>query len=77
MDYDYRVSVSGLHNAIWLLNELSRSFVFKSAMPLAHDRELSLCSFQAPFTALLPFAVFKRILAAMPRVELVMQPALA
>jgi hypothetical protein len=77
MDYEYRVSVEGAQNARWLINELSRSFIFKSALPMASDRQTSLCSFQVPFNSLLPFAVFRRILAAMPCVQLTMRPALA
>jgi hypothetical protein len=77
LDYEYRVSVEGLANASWLINELSRSFIFKSALPMTNDRRTALCSFQVPYNSLLPFAVFRRILAAMPCVQLTMQPALA
>ena len=77
MDYEYRVLVEGAQNASWLINELSRSFIFKSALPMANNRQTSLCSFQVPFNSLLPFSVFRRILAAMPCVQLTMQPALA
>lgn len=75
MDYEYRVSVEGVANAGWLINELSRSFIFKSALPLAKDRQNAVCSFQVPYNALLPFTVFRRILAAMPCVQLTMQTA--
>jgi hypothetical protein len=44
---------------------------------MASDCKTSLCSFQVPYNSLLPFAVFRRILAAMPCVQLTMQPALA
>ena len=77
MDYEYRVSVDGAENAGWLINELSRSFIFKSALPMAKDYQNSVCSFQVPYNSLLPFAVFQRILSAMPRVQLTMCTALA
>jgi hypothetical protein len=77
MDYEYRVSVDGAANATWLVNELSRAFVFKSALPMHIDLQNSLSSFQVPCNALLPFAVFRRILAAIPHVQLIMSPALA
>jgi hypothetical protein len=77
MDYEYRVSVEGADNAAWLINELSRSFIFKSARPLASDIESSMCSFQVPYNSLLPFAVFRQILTAIPGVQLSMQTALA
>jgi hypothetical protein len=77
MDYEYRVSVEGVKNAIWLINELTRSFIFKSALPLASDRQSLLYTFQVPYNALLPYPVFRRILSAMPCVRLTMQTALA
>lgn len=76
-DYDYRVSVDGAANAVWLLNELRRSFIFKSAMPLDRRAADGICSFQVPYTSLLPFALFRRLLSAIPEVTLVMQPTLA
>ena len=77
MDYEYRVSVEGVLNASWLINELTRSFIFKSALPLSSDRQCSLYSFQVPYNSLLPYGVFRRILSAMPCVHLTMQAALA
>ena len=77
MDYEYRVSVEGADNASWLINELSRSFIFKSALPMANDYQTLLCSFQVPYNALLPFAVFRRVLSAIPCVRLTMNTALA
>ena len=77
MDHEYRVSVEGMANADRLMMDLARLFVFKSAEPLARDGRSLLCSFQVPCTSLLPFAVFRRLLAAIPGTQLVMQPALA
>jgi hypothetical protein len=77
MDYEYRVAVDGSKNARWLLERLSRAFVFKSAMPMGEDARSSLCTFQVPYNALLPFAVFRKLLTGMPEVSLIMQPALA
>jgi hypothetical protein len=72
MDAEYRVSVEGVANANWLIKELSRSFVFKSAAPMANDIHSEVCSFQVPFNAVLPFAEMRRILAAIPLVRLTM-----
>ncbi len=77
MDYEYRVSVDGAQNASWLVNELTRSFIFKSALPMASELQSTVHSFQVPYNSLLPFAVFRRILAAIPCVQLTMYPALA
>ena len=77
MDYEYRVSVEGAHNASWLAAELSRSFIFKSALPMANNRQTSECSFQVPYNSLLPIALLRRILLGIPGVQLTMQTALA
>jgi hypothetical protein len=75
MDYEYRVLVEGLENAAWLLLELSRAFVFKSAQPINSARGSTLCSFQVPYNAMLPYGVFQRLLKGMPRVTVIMQTA--
>ena len=72
MDAEYRVSVEGVANANWLIKELSRSFVFKSAAPMSNDMQSAVCSFQVPYNAVLPFAEMRRILAAIPVVRLTM-----
>ena len=77
MDYEYRVSVDGRSNADWLLEELGRAFVFKSATPLESESAQGICSFQVPFASLLPFSLFRKLLASIPEVTLEMQPALA
>jgi hypothetical protein len=77
MDYEYRVAVDGAKNARWLLERLSRAFVFKSAMPMGENSRSTLCTFQVPYNAKLPFAVFRKLLSAIPEVSLVMQPVLA
>lgn len=76
LDYEYRVSVEGAANAAWLVNELSRAFIFKSALPTANDQRTSLHSFRVPFNSLLPITAFRKILSAMPCVRLTMQTAL-
>jgi hypothetical protein len=77
MDYDFRVSVDGVANTHWLLERLSRAFVFKNASPLEQSAQSALCTFQVPCNALLSFPIFRKLLIAMPEVSLVMQPALA
>jgi hypothetical protein len=60
-----------------LVIELSRSFAFKSAQPIAEEDHSSMCTFHVPYNSLLPFAVFHRLLAAIPQVTVVMQRSLA
>ena len=40
LDYEYLVCVDGVENARWLLDQLGRSFVFRSAQPISQDCEL-------------------------------------
>jgi hypothetical protein len=77
MEYEYRVLVEGLANAEWLILELSRAFVFKSARPIASEHDSPLFSFQVPCNSMLPLSRFYRLLAGMPQVTMVLQPAVA
>jgi len=70
LDYEYLVLVDGESNARWLLDQLAGSFVFRSAQPICREVSSTLCTFQVPCNALLPFARFRRLLAAIPEVTL-------
>jgi hypothetical protein len=70
---EYRVSVDGAANATWLLQELSRSFIFKTAAPMTDDRHDALYSFRVPYNGSLPYAAFRRVLVAIPCVRLTME----
>lgn len=76
MDHEYRVSVDGSANANWLVDRLSRAFVFKSALPIDQNARTSLCTFQIPYTSMLPFEMFRKLLLSIPEVTLVMHPVL-
>jgi hypothetical protein len=69
---EYRVSVDGAANATWLIQELSRSFIFKTAAPVTDDRHDALYSFRVPYNQALPYAAFRRVLVAIPHVRLTM-----
>jgi hypothetical protein len=72
---DCRVRVDGMQNARWLLNRLSQSFVFKGSESI-HDDEASSCStFQVPYSSQIPRSSFEKLLAAMPEVKLMLDPA--
>ena len=77
LDYEYLVCVDGFQNARWLVDQLGRSFVFRSSQPISQDSDSALCTFQLPCNASLPYSVLHRLLASIPRVTLVMQPAYA
>ena len=69
-DYDYLVCVDGLDNARWLLAELARSFVFRSAQPIDQNERSSFCTFLVPRNSMLPFSRFQKLLGAIPEVTL-------
>ena len=70
-----RVRVEGIRNAQWLLTRLSESFVFKSSEPL-HDDMLTACSsFQVQYSSQMSGLKFAKLLAAIPEVNLMLEPA--
>lgn len=70
-----RVRVDGLRNAQWLLTRLSHSFVFKSAAPLDDDIATACSSFQVPYNSQVSRSTLERLLAAIPEVNLMREPA--
>jgi hypothetical protein len=71
----YRVRVDGAENARWLLERLSQSFVFKNTDALAEERDSPFCTFQVPCQSRLSRSAFERLLAAIPEVQLALEPA--
>jgi hypothetical protein len=59
-----------MENARWLIDQLGRSFVFRSAQPIYQEQSSTLCSFQVPCHEQLPYSKLQKILAAMPQVTL-------
>ncbi|WP_339910561.1 hypothetical protein [Symmachiella dynata] len=70
----YRVRVDTVEHAKWLLDQLSRSFVFKTAAPLVEAAETSACSFEVPLNPPMSRAKLERLLGAIPEVEMMMGP---
>jgi hypothetical protein len=70
LDFEFLVSVDGEDNARWLLDQLAGLFIFSSAKPIQSVDSSSLCTFQVPCNALLPFGRFQRLLTAIPQVTL-------
>lgn len=66
----YLVNVEGRENANWLLSQLSRQFVFRSAEPIREDRESLFCTFDVPYNSRLPVRQFRQLLEAIPEVRL-------
>ena len=70
-----RVRVDGLRNAQWLLNRLGRSFVFKTADPMNEEEGSSCCTFRLAYSSQMSRRGFERLLAAIPEVTLMTDPA--
>jgi len=66
----YLVNVEGLENANWLLGQLSRQFIFRSAEPIREDSESLSCTFHVPYVSRLPVRQFRQLLEAIPEVRL-------
>ncbi len=69
-DHEYLVCVDGIANAKWLLTELARSFVFRSARSIGEKPGSALCTFRVPCDARRPVAWFNKLLASIPEVLL-------
>ncbi len=72
---DCRVRVEGLKNARWLLNRLSQSFVFKGSESIQDDEASSCSTFRVPYSSQNPRSRFERLLAVIPEVQLILDPA--
>jgi hypothetical protein len=70
-----RVRVDGVGNAEWLLDRLGRSFDCGSSKPI-RDGEGSCCStFRVPYGSQMSRSTFEELLAAIPEVTLMLDPA--
>lgn len=70
-----RVRVDGILNARWLLNRLSESFVFKNSEPMDEHMEAACSSFQVQYSFQMSGLTFAKLLAAIPEVNLMLEPA--
>jgi hypothetical protein len=70
-----RVRVEGGENATWLLGRLSQSFVFKSSESIRPEGDNLSCTFQVPYGSQTSRSTFEKLLAAIPEVTLMTDPA--
>jgi len=70
-----QVRVDGINNAKWLLNRLGHSFVFKTADPMNEEEGSSCCTFRLAYSSHVSRRGFKRLLVAIPEVQLMTGPA--
>lgn len=69
------VRVDGIKNAEWLLNRLGQSFIFKNCEPVREELGSSCCSFRVMYSSQMSHPLFRRLLGAMPEVNLMVEPA--
>jgi hypothetical protein len=72
---DCKVRVDSLANTTWLLNRLSRSFVFKGSESVNEEECFPCCTFRVVYGSQMCYAVFKKLLGGIPEVNLMMDPA--
>jgi hypothetical protein len=70
-----RVRVDGVGNAQWLLSRLGHSFVFKTAEPMREEDGSSCCTFRVPYNSQTSRRGLDRLLAGIPEVQLMAEPA--
>jgi hypothetical protein len=70
-----RVRVDGIENTKWLLNRLSQFFVFKSSEPINDDEGASCSTFHVRYSCQMSHFKFERLLAGIPQVRLMSDPA--
>ena len=69
-EYGFFLLVDGVGNARWLLDQLGRSFVFRSAEPIAERMNSPLCTFAVPGGPQLSLHRLQQLLAEIPQVTL-------
>ncbi len=67
---NFRLRVDGGRNALWLLNRLGHSFVFKTADPINEEQGSSCCTFRVAYSSKMSRRGLERLLAAIPEVKL-------
>lgn len=65
-----RVRVEGFKNTLWLLDRLSRFFIFKTSESLHEDANSASVSFSVIHSFRMTQPKFERLLAAIPEVRL-------
>ena len=70
-----RVRVDGIRNAQWLLDRLGHSFVFKTADPMNEEVGSSCCTFRVAYSFQMSRRGLERLLAAIPEVKVMTDPA--
>lgn len=70
-----KVKVDGVKNARWLLDRLSRSFVFKSSEAMNEDEFFPVCAFAVPYGSQMSQSSFWKLLNGIAEVDLMSELA--
>ena len=70
-----KVRVLGIENAKWLLNRLTQSFALKSSEAVNEEECYPRCSFRVPYSSQTRRSTFKKLLAGIPEVRLMLDLA--
>ena len=70
-----RLRVDGIKNAQWLLDRLSRSFVFKTSDPMDEEQGSTCCAFRVAYSSQTSRRGLEKLLVAIPEVKLMTEPA--
>jgi hypothetical protein len=65
------VRVEGLENGRWLLDYLSRVFIFKSSDPINEDAGARTSSFRVSYSSQVSLSFLQKVLGAIPQVVLI------
>lgn len=74
-DHTSFLRVEDCDHAQWLLRRLSRSFVFKTSEPMMDAPNSSGCTFGVAHTSQMSSTSFARLLAGIPEVQVLLEPA--
>lgn len=71
LDTFCRVRVEGVENGRWLLDHLSRLFIFKSSDPINEDAGAGSSTFRVSYSSQVSLSLLQKILGTIPQVILI------
>jgi hypothetical protein len=72
---DGKVRVENIASTTWLLNRLSRFFVFKGSESVNEEECFPCCTFRAVYGSQMNHTLFRKILDGIPEVRMMADPA--
>ena len=72
---DGKVRVESMAIATWLLNRLSRLFVFKGSESVNEEECFPCCTFRVVYGSQMNHALFRKLLDGIPEVRMMADPA--